>query len=323
LITGFTMSDNNGQHRCECGRSFHEKWKLAQHWWKCPVHNSTTSNKSSNDRYTADQKPSTSKNNSFAGIGGIPAGFIQRDLSIPSTKRGLINGETIRYLQETLGVSMSLIQENESDSESARPLQISGPPDNVGNAYRTIESILNGETFLMHVPADKTGLFFGRSGEVIKQICAKSGANVELSRDPLPNASEKIFVINGLVGQVLRAKELIGVKLGEIILNIPVSPLPGSNSSAFQTDTNPNGTRQQNDNHSNVQQNDIIQGSTSQQPQAQTVPANTAPATSGVSAVPIISQSQQQSGFPVPYTRAEWREYYRKKGMFDEAALFE
>jgi far upstream element-binding protein len=364
-----------------------------------------------------------------AGGGGIPPGFIQRVLSIPGTKCGLIigrNGETIKSLQETLGVKMLLIQENQSVSQGAKPLRITGSPDKVENACRTIESIINSEegsrpqyaksvgevivprssvgiiigksgetikrlinesgckiqfkpdedpttpdrcatlqgspdqiaratqmisdllqrsqnsgvteTFLMHVPANKTGLVIGKGGDTIKQICAESGAHVELSRDPPPNASEKIFVIKGSAYQIHHAQHIIRIKVGDIPPGTPVPHFSGNNSSAMPAAANPYGSGfdggynqwQQNGNYSNVQQNDVNQWSTyyQQQQQAQTVPAayNTAYATSGVSAVPVVatSQTQQQSGAaPVQDYSAQWAEYYRQMGMHEKAALVE
>jgi far upstream element-binding protein len=263
--------------------------------------------------------------------GGIPAGFVQRVLSIPGTKCGLIigrNGETIKSLQETLGVKMLLIQENQSVSQGAKPLRITGTPDKVENACRTIESIINSEegrpqyaksvgevivprssvgiiigksgetikrlinesgckiqfkpdedpttpdrcatlqgspdqiaratqmisdllqrsqnsgvteTFLMHVPANKTGLVIGKGGDTIKQICAESGAHVELSRDPPPNASEKIFVIKGSPYQIHHAQHIIRIKVGDIPPGTPVPHFSGSTAAAVPA-ANPYGS---------------------------------------------------------------------------------
>uniref|UniRef100_A0A914Z6J5 K Homology domain-containing protein n=1 Tax=Panagrolaimus superbus TaxID=310955 RepID=A0A914Z6J5_9BILA len=81
-------------------------------------------------------------------MAGIPPGCIQRILSIPGTKCGLIigrNGDTIKSLQETLGVKMLLIQENQAISHGPKPLRITGTPDKVENACQTIESIINSE----------------------------------------------------------------------------------------------------------------------------------------------------------------------------------
>lgn len=83
-----------------------------------------------------------------SGGGNVPPGYVQRVLNIPGTKCGLIigrNGETIKSLQETLGVKMLLIQENQTVSSGPKPLRITGTPEKVENACRTIESIINSE----------------------------------------------------------------------------------------------------------------------------------------------------------------------------------
>lgn len=68
----------------------------------------------------------------------------------------------------------------------------------------------------MHVPANKTGLVIGKNGDTIKSICNETGAHVELSRDPPPNATEKVFVIKGTGYQIHLAQHLIRIKVGDI-----------------------------------------------------------------------------------------------------------
>ena len=97
------------------------------------------------------------------------------------------------------------------------------------------------ETFLMHVPANKTGLVIGKGGDTIKQICSESGAHVELSRDPPPNASEKIFVIKGTPYQIHHAQHIIRIKVGDIPPGTPVPHFSGSNVNAAPV-TNPYGS---------------------------------------------------------------------------------
>jgi far upstream element-binding protein len=81
---------------------------------------------------------------------------------------------------------------------------IQGTPSQIELATKLIWDLVqrsNGnaqqEVCLMHVPANKTGLVIGKSGDTIKSICNETGAHVELSRDPPPNATEKVFVIKG------------------------------------------------------------------------------------------------------------------------------
>lgn len=91
------------------------------------------------------------------------------------------------------------------------------------------------ETFLMHVPANKTGLVIGKGGDTIKQICGESGAHVELSRDPPPNASEKIFVIKGSAYSIHHAQHIIRIKVGDIPPGTPVPHFTGNTTSTIPT----------------------------------------------------------------------------------------
>lgn len=90
----------------------------------------------------------------------------------------------------------------------------------------------------MHVPANKTGLVIGKGiicifssagnlnfkyifillvgGETVKQICAESGARVELSREPAPSETEKVFVVRGTPQQIHHAQHLIRIKVGDV-----------------------------------------------------------------------------------------------------------
>ena len=91
----------------------------------------------------------------------------------------------------------------------------------------------------MHVPSNKTGLVIGKGGETIKQvspinqrisivqICGESGAHVELSRDPPPNATEKVFIIKGSPYQIHHAQHIIRIKVGDVNPGTPVPPFHG------------------------------------------------------------------------------------------------
>ncbi|PAV77854.1 hypothetical protein WR25_19983 isoform A [Diploscapter pachys] len=88
-----------------------------------------------------------------------------------------------------------------------------GPMHNTGNQQ---------EVFYMHVPANKTGLVIGKGGETIKQINSESGAYCELSREPPPNAQEKVFIIKGTPYQIHHAQHIIRIKVGDIAPGTPV-----------------------------------------------------------------------------------------------------
>ena len=257
---------------------------------------------------------------------GSGGNYITTELMIPGPKCGLIigkNGETIKSLQETIGVKMLLIQDNQTVSSGPKPLRLSGYPDKVEQAKRVVEQLINSneghdgsqgmrssgprsvgevivprssvgiiigkggetikrlanesgakiqfkpdedpnapdrcaviqgspeqinratqmiselvtrsaqaggptETFYMHVPANKTGLVIGKSGDTIKQICGETAAHVELSRDPPPNANEKVFVIKGTPYQIHHVQHIIRIKVGDIAPGTPVPPFHGA-----------------------------------------------------------------------------------------------
>jgi far upstream element-binding protein len=100
---------------------------------------------------------------------------------------------------------------------------IQGTPAQIERATNLIWDLVqrsNGnsasEVCLMHVPANKTGLVIGKGGDTIKQICSETGAHVELSRDPPPNATEKVFVIKGSQYQIHLAQHAIRIKVGDV-----------------------------------------------------------------------------------------------------------
>uniref|UniRef100_A0A915DRQ4 K Homology domain-containing protein n=1 Tax=Ditylenchus dipsaci TaxID=166011 RepID=A0A915DRQ4_9BILA len=94
---------------------------------------------------------------------------------------------------------------DEDSSTPDRCAVIQGTPEQINRATQMISDLVTrssqgggaAEVFFMHVPANKTGLVIGKGGDTIKQICGETGAHVELSREPPPNANEKVFVIKG------------------------------------------------------------------------------------------------------------------------------
>lgn len=270
--------------------------------------------------------------------------YITAELMIPGPKCGLIigkSGETIKGLQESIGVKMLLVQDNQQVSIGPKPLRITGFPDKVEQAKRVVEQLLNsedgvggnmnsmlrsgprsigevivprssvgiiigkgGETikrlaqetgakiqfkpdedpnaqdrcaviqgtpeqinratqmisdlvtrsaqgggatevFYMHVPANKTGLVIGKGGDTIKQICGETGAHVELSREPPPNANEKVFVIKGTPYQIHHVQHIIRIKVGDIAPGTPVPPFHGAVSGGQVAAGNPYGPTHQ------------------------------------------------------------------------------
>ncbi|VDL94510.1 unnamed protein product [Schistocephalus solidus] len=112
------------------------------------------------------------------------------ELMIPGTKAGLVigkNGETIKQLQEENGVKMRG--------------RMSGYGDNA-------------EVTRYAVPAEKAGLVIGKGGESIKEICRVSCAHVEISKEPPPDPSIKIFNIRGNRGEIEQAIRMISERAG-------------------------------------------------------------------------------------------------------------
>ncbi|VDO94040.1 unnamed protein product [Soboliphyme baturini] len=127
------------------------------------------------------------------------------------------NGEAIRRLTQDTGAK---IQFKLDFNAPERTAVITGTREQITKATELITDLVhraNGDAdvFYMHVPANKTGLVIGKGGETIKQIAAESGARVELSRDPVPNDHEKVFVIKGTSQQIHHASHLIRIRVGD------------------------------------------------------------------------------------------------------------
>lgn len=58
---------------------------------------------------------------------------------------------------------------------------------------------------------------------------------MELSRDPPPNANEKVFVIKGTPYQIHHVQHIIRIKVGDIAPGTPVPPFPGGISTQLST----------------------------------------------------------------------------------------
>ncbi|KAA3670627.1 far upstream element-binding protein [Paragonimus westermani] len=160
------------------------------------------------------------------------------EMMIPGMKAGLIigkGGETIKSLQEENGVKMVLIQQTNNPSPDDKPLRITGDPARVEKAKQAVMNLINArdrggpmygydgqETSQYAVPADKAGLVIGKGGESIKEICRVSGAHVEISKDPPPDLTIKIFNIRGLRQEIDQATRMISERAG-IPMTRPVS----------------------------------------------------------------------------------------------------
>lgn len=175
----------------------------------------------------------------MAGGGGIGAGGGQRSIGeviVPRASVGMIigkGGETIKRLAAESGAKIQF-KPDEDQTTPDRCAVIQGTTDQIAKATQFISELVNksgagvgAEIFYMHVPANKTGLVIGKGGETIKQICAESCAHVELSREPPPNSSEKVFIIKGTPYQIHHAQHIIRIKVGDVSPGTPVPQFHG------------------------------------------------------------------------------------------------
>ncbi|CAH8869693.1 unnamed protein product [Trichobilharzia szidati] len=165
------------------------------------------------------------------------------EMMVPGLKAGLVigkNGETIKNLQEENGVKMVLIQQSNNPTPEDKPLRISGEPSRVEKARQAVLVLINSrdvsqftgdltfqrpggpmhygydgqETSQYAVPAEKAGLVIGKGGESIKEICRVSGAHVEISKEPPPDPSIKIFNVRGNRQEIEQAIRMISERAG-------------------------------------------------------------------------------------------------------------
>ncbi|CAH8661984.1 unnamed protein product [Schistosoma rodhaini] len=154
------------------------------------------------------------------------------EMMVPGLKAGLVigkNGETIKNLQEENGVKMVLIQQSNNPTPEDKPLRISGEPARVEKARQAVLVLINSrdrpggsmhygydgqETSQYAVPAEKAGLVIGKGGESIKEICRVSGAHVEISKEPPPDPSIKIFNVRGNRQEIEQAIRMISERAG-------------------------------------------------------------------------------------------------------------
>ncbi|VDQ06457.1 unnamed protein product, partial [Trichobilharzia regenti] len=137
------------------------------------------------------------------------------EMMVPGLKAGLVigkNGETIKNLQEENGVKMVLIQQSNNPTPEDKPLRISGEPSRVEKARQAVLVLINSRDYA--VPAEKAGLVIGKGGESIKEICRVSGAHVEISKEPPPDPSIKIFNVRGNRQEIEQAIRMISERAG-------------------------------------------------------------------------------------------------------------
>ncbi|XP_070974823.1 far upstream element-binding protein 3-like isoform X1 [Oncorhynchus clarkii lewisi] len=128
-----------------------------------------------------------------------------QEMLIPASKVGLVigrGGDTIKQLQERIGVKMMMIQDGPMPTGADKPLRITGDPYKVQQARELVIEIirdkdqgdfrsnrndfasrLGGSTLDVAVPRFAVGIIIGRSGEMIKKIQADSGVRIQFKPD--------------------------------------------------------------------------------------------------------------------------------------------
>ncbi|MCP9265117.1 Far upstream element-binding protein 1 [Dirofilaria immitis] len=296
----------------------------------------------------------------FPGSFGISSG--QRSIGeiiVPRASVGMIigkGGETIKRLAAESGAKIQFKPDDDQTSQE-RCAIIQGTSEQIDKATKLIIELVRksgaaggAEMFYMHVPSNKTGL-----------ICAESGAHVELSRDPPPNASEKVFIIKGTPYQIHHAQHIIRIKVGDIAPGTPVPQFngrggPGAGGDACGVGHNAVPSAPQGYGNGNAQfagagiagqagaqwnttfghqQSDPAQAAWNQQyygQQGQQQPGYQQGAYAAQYQQPVQPQPQpaQTSAAPAvnpqtgqPDYSAQWAEYYRSMGMHEQAAVIE
>ncbi|CAB1321464.1 unnamed protein product [Coregonus sp. 'balchen'] len=128
-----------------------------------------------------------------------------QEMLIPASKVGLVigrGGDTIKQLQERIGVKMMMIQDGPMPTGADKPLRITGDPYKVQQARELVIEIirdkdqgdfrsgrndfasrLGGSTLDVAVPRFAVGIIIGRSGEMIKKIQGDSGVRIQFKPD--------------------------------------------------------------------------------------------------------------------------------------------
>lgn len=285
------------------------------------------------------------------------------EVIVPRASVGIIigkGGETIKRLANESGTKIQF-KPDENPSTPERCAVIQGTPDQITRATSMIWDLVQRSTgsqqqevCMMHVPANKTGLVIGKGGETIKGICSESMAHVELSRDPPPNAQEKIFVIKGTPYQIHVAQHLIRIKVGDIPPGTPTPPFPGlpqpqfqqfqGGSDQFQQQWPANGGYVGNQDPAwpgqfyGQQQPGFVPGggqpqfASAGQPFQQAAPQSMMQPGGAQQHAPQPQGGGQPAQGPAPVINrttgqpdysAQWAEYYRSVGMHNEAAMIE
>ncbi|XP_038845320.1 far upstream element-binding protein 3-like isoform X2 [Salvelinus namaycush] len=152
------------------------------------------------------------------------------EMLIPASKVGLVigrGGDTIKQLQERIGVKMMMIQDGPMPTGADKPLRITGDPYKVQQARELVIEIirdkyqgdfrsgrndfasrLGGSTLDVAVPRFAVGIVIGRSGEMIKKIQEDSGVRIQFKPDD-GISPERIAQVMGQPDRCQHAVQLI------------------------------------------------------------------------------------------------------------------
>lgn len=184
------------------------------------------------------------------------------ELMIPGTKAGVIigkGGETIKQLQDELGVKMVIIQESNSPSNFDKPLRITGERVNCIKAKEKVLSLLaekegggdfynNNHKTSIDIPVSRSmvGIVIGKGGEMIKKIQQESGARVQfrvedetaaLNSNRLCNItgnSEQMQTAIGLIQEIVEQKQDLLSSLNKNLSNFSLDS-SDAKKAAFET----------------------------------------------------------------------------------------
>ncbi|XP_078489103.1 far upstream element-binding protein isoform X4 [Ciona intestinalis] len=173
---------------------------------------------------------------SQGGLGGMGDGGMEKsiEIAVPPDKCGLIigkGGETIKMLQQSLGVKMLLIQDSTDNIGQSKPLRITGPQLNVDNAVSAVHQMManrdqqiaqqkmerdggggNGgggqggmdpnmfgddvNKTIIPVPKAAVGVVIGKGGDMINQIQNVTGTRVQFKPED-PTLPERMCSVMG------------------------------------------------------------------------------------------------------------------------------
>uniref|UniRef100_H2YJK9 K Homology domain-containing protein n=1 Tax=Ciona savignyi TaxID=51511 RepID=H2YJK9_CIOSA len=152
-------------------------------------------------------------------MGGMGDGVEKSiEIAVPPDKCGLIigkGGETIKMLQQSLGVKMLLIQDSTDNIGQSKPLRITGAQMNLDNAVNAVHQLManrdqqlaqqkvdrdgSGMDTIIPVPKAAVGVVIGKGGDMINQIQNVTGTRIQFKPGNItdPGLPERMCSIMG------------------------------------------------------------------------------------------------------------------------------